>query len=153
MNMMKFSASALAIVALSATAAAARDNVQVAGSSTVLPYATIVAEKALLRRLVEASQRPQQVARIQPGSQDQPQHHGQHASQAHRRSPEHLLVQPELQDVSIGQAPGEQPRLARPRPRGLARLPGRTGPCKNVRMPADAGRTEALAASLQRGMR
>ena len=44
MNMMKFSASALAIVALSATAAAARDNVQVAGSSTVLPYATIVAE-------------------------------------------------------------------------------------------------------------
>ncbi|KGJ21902.1 PstS family phosphate ABC transporter substrate-binding protein [Paracoccus sanguinis] len=44
MNKLTFSASALAIVALSATAAAARDNVQVAGSSTVLPYATIVAE-------------------------------------------------------------------------------------------------------------
>lgn len=36
--------SALAIAALSATAAVARDQVQVAGSSTVLPYATIVAE-------------------------------------------------------------------------------------------------------------
>lgn len=44
MNVMKFSASALALVALSATAAAARDNIQVAGSSTVLPYATIVAQ-------------------------------------------------------------------------------------------------------------
>ncbi len=40
----KFSVSALAIAAVSATAAAARDNVQVAGSSTVLPYASIVAE-------------------------------------------------------------------------------------------------------------
>ena len=40
----KLTASALAIVALSATTAAARDQVQVAGSSTVLPYATIVAE-------------------------------------------------------------------------------------------------------------
>ncbi|MAX74227.1 MAG: phosphonate ABC transporter substrate-binding protein [Nioella sp.] len=39
-------ASALAILAVTATAAAAqsRDNVQIAGSSTVLPYATIVAE-------------------------------------------------------------------------------------------------------------
>lgn len=36
--------SALAIAALSATAASARDQVQVSGSSTVLPYATIVAE-------------------------------------------------------------------------------------------------------------
>jgi len=36
--------SAIAIAALSATAAAARDQVQIAGSSTVLPYATIVAE-------------------------------------------------------------------------------------------------------------
>lgn len=36
--------SAIAIAALSATAASARDQVQVAGSSTVLPYATIVAE-------------------------------------------------------------------------------------------------------------
>ena len=44
MSMMKMTASALAMVAVSATAAAARDNVQVAGSSTVLPYATIVAE-------------------------------------------------------------------------------------------------------------
>lgn len=33
-----------AVVALTATTALARDNVQVAGSSTVLPYATIVAE-------------------------------------------------------------------------------------------------------------
>ena len=37
-------AAVLAIVAVSATDAAARDQVQVAGSSTVLPYATIVAE-------------------------------------------------------------------------------------------------------------
>ncbi len=40
----KMTASALAIFAVSATAAAARDQVQVAGSSTVLPYASIVAE-------------------------------------------------------------------------------------------------------------
>ena len=40
----KRTASALAIIAVSATAAAARDQVQVAGSSTVLPYASIVAE-------------------------------------------------------------------------------------------------------------
>jgi phosphate transport system substrate-binding protein len=41
---LKLTASALAIAAVSAGAAAARDQVQVAGSSTVLPYATIVAE-------------------------------------------------------------------------------------------------------------
>jgi phosphate transport system substrate-binding protein len=41
---MKLTASALALVAASATAATARDQVQIAGSSTVLPYATIVAE-------------------------------------------------------------------------------------------------------------
>ena len=41
---LKVTASTLAIVALSATAATARDQVQVAGSSTVLPYANIVAE-------------------------------------------------------------------------------------------------------------
>lgn len=40
----KMTAPALAIAAVSVTAAAARDNVQVAGSSTVLPYASIVAE-------------------------------------------------------------------------------------------------------------
>ena len=40
----KLTASALAIIAVSATAAAARDQVQIAGSSTVLPYASIVAE-------------------------------------------------------------------------------------------------------------
>ena len=40
----KQAASALAIIAVSATTAAARDQVQVAGSSTVLPYASIVAE-------------------------------------------------------------------------------------------------------------
>ncbi len=44
MSFAKLSASALAIAAVSATTAAARDNVQVAGSSTVLPYASIVAE-------------------------------------------------------------------------------------------------------------
>jgi phosphate transport system substrate-binding protein len=41
---LKLSASVAAIAALCATTAAARDQVQVAGSSTVLPYATIVAE-------------------------------------------------------------------------------------------------------------
>ena len=44
MSSLKVTASALALTALTATAAAARDNVQVAGSSTVLPYAAIVAE-------------------------------------------------------------------------------------------------------------
>ncbi|MEQ5869005.1 substrate-binding domain-containing protein [Sagittula sp. NFXS13] len=41
---LKMTASALAMAAVAATSAAARDNVQVAGSSTVLPYASIVAE-------------------------------------------------------------------------------------------------------------
>ncbi|WP_138464706.1 substrate-binding domain-containing protein [Poseidonocella sp. HB161398] len=44
MKTVKLSASVLAIAAVSATAAAARDTVQIAGSSTVLPYASIVAE-------------------------------------------------------------------------------------------------------------
>ncbi|NSX55315.1 substrate-binding domain-containing protein [Parasulfitobacter algicola] len=44
MSFVKLTASALAIAAVSATAASARDQVQVAGSSTVLPYASIVAE-------------------------------------------------------------------------------------------------------------
>ncbi|GHC17887.1 MULTISPECIES: substrate-binding domain-containing protein [Gemmobacter] len=44
MTLMKLTASTLAIAAVSATAAMARDNIQIAGSSTVLPYATIVAE-------------------------------------------------------------------------------------------------------------
>lgn len=44
MSLFKLTASSLAIAAVTATAAAARDNVQVAGSSTVLPYASIVAE-------------------------------------------------------------------------------------------------------------
>ena len=44
MSFVKLTASFLAITAVSATAAAARDNVQVAGSSTVLPFASIVAE-------------------------------------------------------------------------------------------------------------
>lgn len=44
MKSVKLTASVLAIAAVSATSAAARDNVQVAGSSTVLPYASIVAE-------------------------------------------------------------------------------------------------------------
>ena len=44
MSFVKTTASAMAIAAVSATAAAARDQIQVAGSSTVLPYASIVAE-------------------------------------------------------------------------------------------------------------
>lgn len=46
MSLAKLSVSALAVAAVSATAAFAqgRDNVQIAGSSTVLPYASIVAE-------------------------------------------------------------------------------------------------------------
>ena len=40
----KLTASVLAIAAVTASAAVARDNVQIAGSSTVLPYASIVAE-------------------------------------------------------------------------------------------------------------
>lgn len=44
MKLVKFSVSALAIVAASASGALARDQIQTAGSSTVLPYATIVAE-------------------------------------------------------------------------------------------------------------
>lgn len=46
MSFMKIATSALAITAATATVAAAqgRDNVQIAGSSTVLPYANIVAE-------------------------------------------------------------------------------------------------------------
>lgn len=44
MKSVKFTVSALAVIAASATAAAARDQIQVAGSSTVLPYSTIVAE-------------------------------------------------------------------------------------------------------------
>lgn len=44
MSILKLIASTLAIATLTTTAAMARDNVQVAGSSTVLPYASIVAE-------------------------------------------------------------------------------------------------------------
>jgi len=44
MSILKLTASGIAITAIMATAAHARDNVQVAGSSTVLPYAAIVAE-------------------------------------------------------------------------------------------------------------
>jgi phosphate transport system substrate-binding protein len=44
MKLMHITTSAFAIAALSASAAAARDQVQITGSSTVLPYATIVAE-------------------------------------------------------------------------------------------------------------
>ena len=46
MSFMKLATSALAISAATVTGAAAqsRDNIQIAGSSTVLPYATIVAE-------------------------------------------------------------------------------------------------------------
>ncbi|MCB5198042.1 substrate-binding domain-containing protein [Loktanella sp. TSTF-M6] len=44
MSFIKLATSAVAIAAASAATAQSRDNVQVAGSSTVLPYATIVAE-------------------------------------------------------------------------------------------------------------
>ena len=44
MSLLKTTVSAAAMTALAAGSAAARDNVQVAGSSTVLPYASIVAE-------------------------------------------------------------------------------------------------------------
>ena len=44
MDHIKLGLSALAIAAISAPAAFARDQIQTAGSSTVLPYATIVAE-------------------------------------------------------------------------------------------------------------
>jgi phosphate transport system substrate-binding protein len=44
MSFVKLTASTLAIAAVSATAAMARDNIQIKGSSTVLPYASIVAE-------------------------------------------------------------------------------------------------------------
>ena len=44
MSFFRMTASTLAMAAISATAAAAREQVQVAGSSTVLPYASIVAE-------------------------------------------------------------------------------------------------------------
>lgn len=44
MSFVKYSTLAIAVVAVSATTAAARDQVQIAGSSTVLPYASIVAE-------------------------------------------------------------------------------------------------------------
>jgi phosphate transport system substrate-binding protein len=44
MSLLKLTVSTVAIAALSAGAAAARDQVQITGSSTVLPYATIVAE-------------------------------------------------------------------------------------------------------------
>lgn len=44
MSLVKFTTSSLLLATVSATAAVARENVQVAGSSTVLPYAAIVAE-------------------------------------------------------------------------------------------------------------
>ncbi|WP_323010456.1 substrate-binding domain-containing protein [Paracoccus sp. (in: a-proteobacteria)] len=44
MKSAKLTVSALALIAASATTAAARDQIQVSGSSTVLPYSTIVAE-------------------------------------------------------------------------------------------------------------
>lgn len=44
MTFTKLAVSTFALAAMGATAAVARDNVQIAGSSTVLPYASIVAE-------------------------------------------------------------------------------------------------------------
>ncbi|HMO08843.1 MAG TPA: substrate-binding domain-containing protein [Paracoccaceae bacterium] len=45
MSMMKLTASVLAIAAVSATAAAARDQIRIVGSSTVFPYTQAVAEE------------------------------------------------------------------------------------------------------------
>lgn len=45
MSMMKLTASAVAIAAVSATAAAARDQIRIVGSSTVFPYTQAVAEQ------------------------------------------------------------------------------------------------------------
>lgn len=44
MTLAKISVAACALIAAGATGAVARDNIQITGSSTVLPYATIVAE-------------------------------------------------------------------------------------------------------------
>ena len=44
MSIFKKVASSVAVIALSATTVMARDQVHIAGSSTVLPYASIVAE-------------------------------------------------------------------------------------------------------------
>ena len=44
MTCVKYTVSALAVIAATATMASARDQIQVAGSSTVLPYSTIAAE-------------------------------------------------------------------------------------------------------------
>ena len=45
MSFVKLTASALAIAAISATAAAARDQIRIVGSSTVFPFSTAVAEQ------------------------------------------------------------------------------------------------------------
>ena len=45
MNLMKISAWAVAMIALTATAAAARDQIRIVGSSTVFPYTQAVAEE------------------------------------------------------------------------------------------------------------
>ena len=45
MSTVKITASALAIAAISATAASARDQIRVVGSSTVFPFSTAVAEQ------------------------------------------------------------------------------------------------------------
>jgi len=45
MSMMKLTASAIAIAAVSATAAAARDEIRIVGSSTVFPYTQAVSEQ------------------------------------------------------------------------------------------------------------
>lgn len=45
MSLVKLTASALAITALSATVAAARDQIRIVGSSTVFPFSTAVAEQ------------------------------------------------------------------------------------------------------------
>ena len=44
MSFLKLTASTVALTAITSTTAAARDTVQIAGSSTVLPYASIIAE-------------------------------------------------------------------------------------------------------------
>ena len=45
MSFMKLTASAVALAAVTATAAAARDEIRIVGSSTVFPYTQAVAEQ------------------------------------------------------------------------------------------------------------
>ncbi len=62
MSFTKFSVSALALVAVSATAAAARDEIRIVGSSTVFPYTQAVAEQLPQHRRARRSLNPPALA-------------------------------------------------------------------------------------------